>query len=140
MRKVSVSDLTDGLKYDAHGLVPAVIQDAMNRQVLMVGYMNAEAVRRTLESGRVTFWSRSRQCYWTKGETSGNTQTVREVRVDCDKDCILILVDQVGEACHDGYRTCFYRQVTSDGELLIVEPRLREPEQIYGGTTRAEGR
>ena len=108
----------EGLKFDANGLLPAVVQDAANGQVLMVAYMNSEAVKRTLESGRVTFWSRSRQKYWVKGETSGNIQVVKEVSVDCDEDCLLIKVEQTGAACHEGYRSCFYRRVSADGETL----------------------
>ncbi len=95
------------LKRDADGLVPAVVQDAESRDVLMVGWMDDEALHRTLTTGRGTFWSRSRQDYWVKGETSGNTQAVREVRLDCDGDTILVIVDQTGPACHTGDRTCF---------------------------------
>jgi phosphoribosyl-AMP cyclohydrolase len=120
------------LKYDANGLIPAVIQDAENSEVLMVGYMNREAVDRTLESGRVTYWSRSRGKFWVKGETSGHFQQVVEVRTDCDKDCLLLQVRQEGVACHDGYRTCFYQAVGEGKELEVVEPRLLDPEKIYG--------
>ncbi|MBC7631009.1 phosphoribosyl-AMP cyclohydrolase [Aeromicrobium sp.] len=95
------------LKRDADGLVPAVVQDAGSRDVLMVGWMDDEALHRTLTTGRGTFWSRSRQAYWVKGETSGNTQAVREVRLDCDGDTLLLLVDQTGPACHTGDTTCF---------------------------------
>ncbi len=95
------------LKRDADGLVPAVVQDAESRDVLMVGWMDDEALHRTLTTGRGTYWSRSRQDYWVKGETSGNTQAVREVRLDCDGDTVLVLVDQTGPACHTGDRTCF---------------------------------
>ncbi len=95
------------LKRDADGLVPAVVQDAESRDVLMVGWMDDEALHRTLTTGRGTYWSRSRQDYWVKGETSGNTQAVREVRLDCDGDTILVLVNQTGPACHTGDRTCF---------------------------------
>lgn len=95
------------LKFDATGLIPAIIQDTNNQEVLMLGYMNAEAVRRTLEEGRVTFWSRSRQEYWRKGDTSGHAQFVRSVHHDCDADTLLIGVEQVGAACHTGSRTCF---------------------------------
>ena len=129
---MSIAELAAGIKYDDKGLVPAVIQDASNHQVLMVGYMNHEAVVRTLETGRVTFWSRSRQEYWVKGERSGNTQTVIEARVDCDKDCLLLLVEQVGEACHEGYRTCFFRRITASGDLEITELQQRTPGEIYG--------
>jgi phosphoribosyl-AMP cyclohydrolase len=97
---------------DADGLVPAVVQDAADGTVLTVAYMDAEALRRTLESGRTWFYSRSRQEYWQKGETSGDRQYVREVRMDCDGDALVVLVDQHGRgACHTGERTCFYRTV-----------------------------
>ena len=95
------------LKRDAQGLVPAVIQDAGSKDVLMVGWMDEEALHRTLTTGRTTFWSRSRQTYWVKGETSGNSQAVREVRLDCDGDTLLVIVDQTGPACHTGAHTCF---------------------------------
>jgi phosphoribosyl-AMP cyclohydrolase len=95
------------LKRDPDGLVAAVVQDAASRDVLMVGWMDDEALHRTLTSGRSTFWSRSRQDYWVKGETSGNIQEVREVRLDCDGDTVLVVVDQHGPACHTGDRTCF---------------------------------
>ena len=95
------------LKRDASGLVPAVVQDEESRDVLMVGWMDDEALRRTLTQGRVTFWSRSRGEYWRKGDTSGHTQHVRSVRLDCDGDALLVRVIQVGAACHTGTRTCF---------------------------------
>lgn len=123
---------SETLKYDANGLVPAVIQDVDNHQVLMVGYMNSEAVDRTLETRRVTYWSRSRQRFWVKGETSGHFQHVVEVRTDCDQDVLLIRVRQEGVACHDGYRSCFYRALRQ-GELEIVDAREADPSRIYGG-------
>lgn len=95
------------LKRDPAGLVPAVVQDAGTRDVLMVGWMDDEALHRTLTTGRGTYWSRSRQEYWVKGETSGHTQAVREVRLDCDGDTLLVVVDQEGAACHTGATTCF---------------------------------
>jgi phosphoribosyl-AMP cyclohydrolase len=107
-----------GLKFDANGLIPAVVQDVQNNDVLMVAYMNMEAIERTIQSGRATYWSRSRQQYWVKGETSGNIQRVREIYVDCDQDCILIKVEQVGAACHEGYRSCFFRRISADGDTL----------------------
>jgi phosphoribosyl-AMP cyclohydrolase len=119
------------LKYDANGLVAAVIQDADNSEVLMVGYMNREALERTMETRRVTYWSRSRRKFWVKGETSGHYQHVVEIRTDCDKDCLLIRVRQEGVACHDGYRSCFYRAVRQ-GDLEIVEPREVDPATVYG--------
>jgi phosphoribosyl-AMP cyclohydrolase len=115
---VQAVQVPEGLKFDANGLIPAVVQDDENGEVLMVAYMNREAVERTLASGRVTFWSRSRHQYWVKGETSGNIQRVRHLFVDCDQDCILVKVEQVGAACHEGYRSCFFRQVSPDGDQL----------------------
>lgn len=94
-------------RFDADGLIPVVAQQWDTGEVLMLAWMDAEALRRTRASGRATYWSRSRQEYWVKGETSGNAQNVREVRIDCDGDAILLLVDQVGVACHTGTRTCF---------------------------------
>ena len=105
------------LKRDAKGLVAAVIQQYDTREVLMVGYMNDEALRRTLTTGRVTFWSRSRQEYWRKGDTSGHVQNVKGVSLDCDGDALLVEVDQVGAACHTGKRSCFLE----GGPLPVVE-------------------
>ena len=99
--------IADRLKRTADGLVPAVVQDASTHAVLMLGWMDDEALHRTLTTGRGTYWSRSRQEYWVKGETSGNTQRVREVRIECDGDAVLMLVEQVGVACHNGTRSCF---------------------------------
>src|SRR5690349_1979598 len=99
----------------------------------MVGYMNREAVQRTLETGRVTFWSRSRQKFWVKGETSGNHQILKGLYVDCDQDCLLVKAVQVGPACHEGYRSCFSRQIVLDSDSLVeVAERLKTPEEIYG--------
>lgn len=126
------SSLASTLKFNADGLIPAVIQDAENGEVLMVGWMNAAAVERTLETGKVTYWSRSRQKYWVKGESSGHFQHVVELRTDCDRDTLLVRVRQEGVACHDGYRSCFYRTVSSAGALTVVEPRLVDPEAVYG--------
>jgi len=105
--------IASALKRDHDGLVVAVVRDAGSGDVLMVGWMDDEALHRTLVSGRATYWSRSRQQYWVKGETSGNRQAVREVRLDCDGDSLLVTVDQVGAACHTGDRTCF------DGTVLL---------------------
>ncbi|KQR47361.1 phosphoribosyl-AMP cyclohydrolase [Frigoribacterium sp. Leaf164] len=94
-------------RFDDAGLLPAIIQDAVSRDVLMMGWMDAEALRRTLTEGRVTFWSRSRQEYWRKGDTSGHAQFVRAAALDCDDDALLVTVEQVGAACHTGARSCF---------------------------------
>ncbi len=125
-------NLFDILKTDDAGLVCAVVQDAGNGEVLMVGYMDREALRRTLSEGKVCFFSRSRQKYWVKGETSGHFQFVKDVRVDCDQDAILVCVEQVGAACHEGFRSCFFRRVEPDGRLTVAEERLKTPEDIYG--------
>ncbi len=108
------------LKFDDRGLIPAIIQDAGSGEVLMLGYMNEESLRRTLKSGRTWFWSRSRQEYWCKGETSGHRQYVREIRYDCDGDAILVKVEQIGPACHTGERSCFFNLV--HGARTDLEP------------------
>ena len=112
------------LVYDSRGLIPAIAQDAASGQVLMMAWMNAEAVARTLETGRVTYWSRSRGAFWVKGETSGHVQQLVELRVDCDRDCLLVLVDQAGPACHTGRRSCFYTAVQAGDEVEILTPEV----------------
>ncbi len=102
------------IKWDERGLVPAIVQDVQSGAVLMLAYMNAEALRLTLKTGEAHFWSRSREELWHKGATSGNVQRVREVRVDCDADTILLEVDPAGPACHTGEYSCFYRSITSN--------------------------
>jgi len=119
------------LKFDSKGLIPAIIQDYRNGQVLMLGYMNEEALRRTLQEGKVCFWSRSRRCLWLKGETSGNFQIVKEIYFDCDGDALLIKVDQKGGACHLGYRSCFFRRITEDGGFRIVGEKVFDPDKVY---------
>ena len=112
----------EALKFDAAGLIPAIAQDAESGEVLMLAWMDAEAVRRTLASGEVTYWSRSRQEYWVKGATSGNRQALVEMRLDCDRDCLLVLVRQRGPACHTGRRSCFYTAVRDGEEVEILRP------------------
>ncbi|RKU30412.1 phosphoribosyl-AMP cyclohydrolase [Candidatus Poribacteria bacterium] len=120
------------LKYDRDGLVAAIIQDCINNEVLMVGYMNEEAIKQTLSTGRVCFWSRSRQKLWIKGETSGHTQTVKSVAVDCDGDALLFKVEQKVAACHTGYRSCFFREVSPDGEsTTIVGDKIFDADAVY---------
>lgn len=109
-------------QFNADGLIPAIAQDVDSGAVLMLAWMNAEALQRTLDTGAATYWSRSRRALWTKGETSGHTQQVVEVRVDCDQDAILLRVRQSGPACHTGAPDCFYRQVSPDGRLLTRTP------------------
>ena len=107
---LNASELLAAVKFDSAGLAPAIVQDANTRQVLMLGWMNAESLQRTLALGETVFWSRSRQEYWHKGATSGNIQRVVELRVDCDGDTLLILVDAAGPACHTGEVSCFFRK------------------------------
>jgi phosphoribosyl-AMP cyclohydrolase len=110
-------DFLAAVHFDERGLAPAIVQDALTRQVLMMAWMNAESLRRTLACGEAVFWSRSRQEYWHKGATSGNTQRVIELRVDCDGDTVLLLVEPAGPACHTGEVSCFYRRLPADSSL-----------------------
>ena len=112
----------DSLTYNTAGLIPAIAQDAENGEVLMLAWMNAESIRRTMNSGRVTYWSRSRQAFWAKGNTSGHIQELVELRFDCDRDCLLLLVRQTGPACHTGRRSCFYTAVRNAAEVEIATP------------------
>ncbi|MEJ0060759.1 MAG: phosphoribosyl-AMP cyclohydrolase [Terricaulis sp.] len=102
-------------RFDANGLIAAIAQDHVTGEVLMLAWMNAEALRLTLETGQATYWSRSRGALWRKGETSGHTQRVIEARIDCDQDAVLLRVEQIGAACHTGERSCFYRAITATG-------------------------
>lgn len=110
------------LRYNDAGLISAIAQDADTGEVLMMAWMNAEAVSQTLATGNVTYWSRSRQEFWVKGATSGHTQALVDFRVDCDRDCLLLRVRQVGPACHTGRRSCFYTAVRDGDELEIAAP------------------
>ena len=110
------------LRYDTNGLIPAIAQDAASGEVLMLAWMNAESVARTLETGRVTYWSRSRQSFWIKGETSGHVQKLVEMRVDCDRDTLLVLIEQTGPACHTNRRSCFFTAVQDGHEVEILRP------------------
>jgi phosphoribosyl-AMP cyclohydrolase len=110
------------LKYDANGLIPCIAQDADTGDILMFAWMNAEAVAKTLETGRVTYWSRSRAAFWVKGESSGHSQTLVDLRIDCDRDCLLAMVRQSGPACHTNRRTCFYTAVRDGTEVELMAP------------------
>ena len=125
-------EILDQLKYDEEGLIPAIIQDAENGEVLMIGYMNRRAVERTIKEKMVCFWSRSRQKFWVKGETSGHFQVVKDIYVDCDMDALLIKVTQIGATCHEGYRSCFYRKLNALDNLEVVAERLVDPKEVYG--------
>lgn len=122
----------DELKFDANGLITVVIQDAQTGRVLTVAYMNRDAVRLTFETGKTWFWRRSHQKLMMKGERSGRVQLVREILVDCDADALVIKVEQVGgAACHEGYPSCFFRQVTQDGDLEVFQQRVFDPNGVY---------
>ena len=125
-------DLLSLVEFDAQGLIPAIAQDHRSGEVLMMAWMNRDAVRETLRSGRVCYWSRSRKALWRKGETSGQVQELKEVRIDCDGDTLLLRVEQTGVACHTGRRSCFFRALREDGieDILPVE---RDPKDLYGG-------
>lgn len=110
------------LTFNEAGLIPAIAQEAETGEILMMAWMNAEAVRRTLDTGRVTYWSRSRGEFWVKGATSGHVQELVELRVDCDRDCLLILLRQTGPACHTGRRSCFYTAIREGEEVEIMAP------------------
>lgn len=110
------------LRLDARGLIPAIAQDATSGEVLMMAWMSPESIRRTLETGRVTYWSRSRADFWVKGESSGHVQELVDFRVDCDRDCLLVLVNQTGPACHTNRPSCFYTAVRDGQEVILTEP------------------
>lgn len=122
--------LAEALKFDAEGLIPAIAQQHDSGEVLMLAWMNREAIEETLATGRVCYWSRSRRKLWRKGESSGQVQRLVEMRLDCDGDALLLKVDQTGVACHTGRRSCFFRRVEA-GRAVEVDPVLVEPAQLY---------
>jgi len=123
----------DKLKFNPDGLIPAIVQEQSSGRVLMMAWMNRASLESTLKTGKTHFWSRSRKRFWMKGEESGHTQTVKDVAFDCDGDTLLIQVDQIGAACHEGFKSCFFRSVEGDGSTFkVTEPQLQKPEEIYG--------
>lgn len=124
--------LLDKLKFNEDGLIPVIAQSHDSYEVLMMAWMNRDAIIETLNTGRVCYYSRSRQKLWRKGESSGQIQTLKNFRVDCDADTLLLFVDQVGVACHTGRRSCFYEEVSKDGSIKIVADILRSPDDLYG--------
>jgi phosphoribosyl-AMP cyclohydrolase len=123
----------DTLKYDNAGLIPAIIQDHATGEVLMMAWMNRQSLQSTIETGFTHFWSRSRQKFWMKGESSGHTQKVRSIRTDCDQDVLLIGVEQIGAACHDGYRSCFYNDFdASEKTWRVIGSPMVDPDAVYG--------
>jgi phosphoribosyl-AMP cyclohydrolase len=123
----------DKLKFNGDGLIPAIVQEKSTGRVLMMAWMNRASLESTIATGKTHFWSRSRQKFWMKGESSGHTQVVRDIAFDCDGDTLLIQVEQTGAACHEGYQSCFFRSIQDGGkQFQVTEPRLQTPEQIYG--------
>src|SRR6266542_5464009 len=121
------------LKFDANGLIPAIVQEQSTGRVLMMAWMNRASLETTLATGRTHFWSRSRQKFWMKGESSGHTQQVKDIAFDCDGDTLLIQVEQIGAACHEGFKSCFFRSVDGEGNgFKITEAQLKPPGEIYG--------
>jgi len=128
---VDLEEALEALSYNEDGLVPAIAQQFDSKEVLMMAWMNRKAIEESLRTGRVCYWSRSRQMYWRKGESSGQVQVLKEMRFDCDGDTILLMVDQTGPACHTGRRDCFYNKVEGKRVLVDADP-LIDPEKLYG--------
>lgn len=123
----------DQLKFTADGLIPAIIQEQATGRVLMMAWMNRASLETTIATGRTHFWSRSRQKFWMKGESSGHVQVVKDIAFDCDGDTLLIQVEQTGAACHEGFKSCFFRSIEGGGaQWKETEPRLDDPDKIYG--------
>lgn len=123
----------DNLKFNSDGLIPAIVQEHSTGRVLMMAWMNRASLERTIETGKTVFWSRSRQKFWIKGESSGHFQIVKDLAFDCDGDTLLVQVEQTGAACHEGYQSCFFRSIRDNGSRVeITESQLETPDQIYG--------
>jgi len=123
----------ENLKFNADGLIPAIIQEKSTGKVLMMAWMNSDSLQKTVETKKTWFWSRSRQKYWMKGESSGHTQDVQDIAFDCDGDTLLIQVEQAGAACHEGYKSCFFRSIKDGGEVVeLNDVRLVDPNEVYG--------
>ena len=124
--------LLESIKWNNEGLIPVITQDAKNKKVLMLAWMNRDALKESLSTGTVVYWSRSRKRLWKKGETSGHTQKIHEIRLDCDGDTLLLLIEQHGGiACHTGRASCFFRKATQEKTWLITEKILKDPKDIY---------
>ena len=124
------------VKFDSRGLVPVVVQDVQNLEILMMAWMTKDSLQKTLATGKAHFWSRSRQKIWVKGDESGHYQWVREILVDCDADTLLLKVEQTRAACHLGYRSCFFRKMDRDGNLRTLGKKVFEPAKVYGKKTQ----
>ena len=132
MKGEEMNEATKTLKFNDQGLIPAIAQNAETGEVLMLAWMNAEALEKTIETGEAHYWSRSRGKLWMKGETSGHTQQVKAVYVDCDQDALVVEVVQRGAACHEGYRSCFYRRLGEDGDWQVIAEKVFDPKDVYG--------
>lgn len=128
---VSVSETLEALNYNEDGLVPAIAQQSGSNEIVMLAWMNRAAIEETLATGRVCYWSRSRQKFWRKGESSGQVQNLLSMRFDCDGDALLLTVDQTGPACHTGRRSCFYHRIEGDRVIIESDPII-DPEKLYG--------
>ncbi len=124
-------DFLEKLRFNADGLIPAIIQERKTGRVLMMAWMNRDSLLKTIETKRTWFWSRSRQKYWMKGESSGHVQRVEKLSFDCDGDTLLLEVEQVGAACHEGYKSCFFRDISAEGAILSNDEPLVKPEVVY---------
>lgn len=128
----ALEQLLKDIKFNEQGLIPAIAQSHDSKEVLMMAWMNADAIKETLETGRVCYYSRSRGKLWRKGESSGQVQTLKKFRIDCDRDTVLMFVDQIGVACHTGRRSCFFEEVSEDGRIKVVADVLKSPDELYG--------
>ena len=126
-----LDEIVKGMKYDKDGLITAVVVDAASKDVLQVAFMNAQALADTVRTGKTHFYSRSRGKQWMKGEESGHTQQVKAVYADCDLDAVVVEVDQRGGACHEGYRSCFFRRLTAEGNWEVVGQKVFDPQKVY---------
>lgn len=124
-------DLLEKVSFNDKGLLPVIVQDIDGGEVLMMAWMNREALKKTITSGKAYFWSRSRQKLWLKGESSGHYQLVREMWIDCDEDALLIKVEQIKAACHKGYKSCFFRKINKEGKLELIGEKVFEPGKVY---------
>ncbi len=124
-------DLLERVSFNKEGLLPVIVQDINRGEVLMMAWMNREALKKTITSGKTYFWSRSRKKLWLKGESSGHYQLVREMWIDCDEDTLLIKVEQIKAACHKGYKSCFFRKISKEGKLELIGEKVFEPGKVY---------
>jgi len=124
-------DLLERVSFNKEGLLPVIVQDINGGEVLMMAWMDREALKKTITSGKAYFWSRSRKKLWLKGESSGHYQLVREMWIDCDEDTLLIKVEQIKAACHKGYKSCFFRKINKEGKLELIGEKVFEPGKVY---------